>query len=174
MKRRIVPVLGLLVVVLLCSSPAAQADVGQKIIRLCAQGKSLAGFPPGDYAKALKEISATTEEYSECGQLIRAAQQAAASEKGGGSSSGSTGALPTAVTATPAEQASIAGAAKSGSAPVSLDGQVIHPGVVHANIASAFSKLPTPLLVLLGFVLACLLALAARPLRDRIRGRGAD
>jgi hypothetical protein len=171
-KRRIVPVLGLLVAMLLSASPAAQADVGQKIIRLCAQGKSLAGFPPGDYAKALKEISATTEEYSECGQLIRAAQQAAASGKGGGS--GGAGALPTAVTATPAEQRSIAGAAKSGSAPVSLGGQVIHPGVVHANIASAFSTLPTPLLALLGFVLVCLLALAARPLRGRIRDRSAD
>jgi hypothetical protein len=172
-KRRIVPVLGLLAALLaLCAPPAAQADVGQKIIRLCAQGKSLAGFPPGDYAKALKEISATTEEYSECGQLIRAAQQAAASGKGGGS--GSAGALPTAVAATPAEQRSIAGAAKSGSAPVSLGGQVIHPGVVHANIASAFSKLPAPLLALLGFVLACLLVLAARPLRDRIRDRGSD
>jgi hypothetical protein len=174
-KRRIAPVLGLLAAVLLvCASPAAQADVGQKIIRLCAQGKSLAGFPPGDYAKALKEISATTEEYSECGQLIRAAQQAAASGKGGGSSGGGGSALPQAVAVTPAEQRSIAGAAKSGSAPVSVGGQVIHPGVVHANIASAFSKLPTPLLVLLAFVLACLLALAARPLRDRIRGRGAD
>lgn len=174
-KRRIAPLLGLLAAtLLLTASPAAQADVGQKIIRLCAQGKSLAGFPPGDYAKALKEISATTEEYSECGQLIRAAQQAAASGKGSGGGGQSAGALPTAVTATPAEQRSIAGAAKSGSAPVSLGGQVIHPGVVHADIASAFSSLPTPLLALLGFVLACLLALAARPLRDRIRGRGAD
>jgi hypothetical protein len=172
-KRRIVPVLGLLVAMLLSASPAAQADVGQKIIRLCAQGKSLAGFPPGDYAKALKEISATTEEYSECGQLIRAAQQAAASGKGSGSSGGGSG-LPQAVTVTPAEQRSIAGAAKSGSAPVSLGGQVIHPGVVHANIASAFSTLPAPLLALLGFVLVCLLALAARPLRDRIRDRSAD
>jgi hypothetical protein len=172
-KRRIVPVLGLLVAMLLSTSPAAQADVGQKIIRLCAQGKSLAGFPPRDYAKALKEISATTEEYSECGQLIRAAQQAAASGKGGGGSGGGS-TLPQAVTATPAEQRSIAGAAKSGSAPVSLDGQEIHPGVVHANIASAFSTLPTPLLALLGFVLACLLALAVRPLRDRIRGRGSN
>jgi hypothetical protein len=176
-NRRLVLVLGLLSALLLSASPAAQADVGQKIIRLCAQGKSLAGYPPSDYAKALKEISATTEEYSECGQLIRAAQQAAASGKGGGSSSdgGSAGsALPQAVTATPAEQSSIAGAAKSGAAPVSLGGQVIHPGVVHADIASAFSTLPTPVLALLGFVLACLLALAARPLRDRIRDRGAD
>jgi hypothetical protein len=172
LHRRLAPTVVLLLTVALTSaSPAHAADAGHKIIRLCAEGKSLAGFPPSAYAKALKEISATTEEYSECGQLIRAAQQAAARGHG---AAGAPGAVPQAVAATPAEQRSLAGAAKSGSAPINLGGQEIHPGVVHANIASAFSTLPTPLLVLIAFLLACVLAFGGRFLQHRIRDGRAD
>jgi hypothetical protein len=149
------------------ATPAQAEDVGHKIIRLCTTGKSLAGFPPSAYAKALKEISATTEEYTECGQLIRAAQAAAASGQGGATPAGAT-------TATPAEQKAIEGALNSAPGPIRLGGQDIHPGVVHANIASAFSTLPTPVLVLLAFLLACLLAVGGGFLRNRIRGGRAD
>lgn len=152
---------------LLAAAPAHAENVGEKIIKLCTSGRSLAGYPPSAYAKALSEISATTEEYSECGQLIRAAQAAAA--RGGGTGGGATPPA-TPVAATPAEQQAIAGAAKSGNEPVVLGGQTVHPGVVHANIASALSTLPTPLLVLLAFLLACLLGFGGRLLRDRIRG----
>jgi hypothetical protein len=173
LQRRIAPAVGILVAALLFAAPAAQAqDVGQKIIRLCAEGKSLAGFPPSAYAKALKEISATTEEYSECGQLIRQAQAAAASGHGAAPATGGglTGALP----ATPAEQRAIAGAARTGSAPVSVGGQQIHPGVVHANVSSAFSTLPTPLLALLAFLIACAVAFGGGFARKRIRSGRSD
>jgi hypothetical protein len=173
LQRRLAPTVGLLLAVLLLTAPPAGAeDIGHKLIRLCATGKSLAGYPPSAYAKALKEMSATTEEYSSCGQEIRAAEEAAA--KSHGSAAGAGAALPTPLAATPAEQRSIAGAATAGAAPVNLGGQEIHPGVVHANVASAFSTLPTPLLVLLAFLLACLLAFAARFLRNRIRDEHAD
>jgi hypothetical protein len=173
LQRHLAPTVGLLLTaMLLLASPARAEDVGHKIIRLCATGKSLAGYPPSAYAKALKEISATTEEYSECGQLIRAAQAAAA--QGHGGSSGAGGALPQAVAATPAEQKSISGAAANGGGPVKVAGQDVHPGVVHANIASAFSTLPAPLLALIAFLLACLLAFGGRFLRDRIRDGRTD
>ncbi|MGO9488763.1 MAG: hypothetical protein ACLQBB_07025 [Solirubrobacteraceae bacterium] len=171
LQRRLAPTVGLLVALILSGPMPAQADIGQRIIRLCTTEKSLSGFPPSAYAKALKEISATTEEYSDCGQLIRQAQQAAALGHGGGSTGG---ALPQAVAATPAEQQAISSAPKTGSAPVNVGGQVIHPGVVHANVASAFSTLPTPLLVLLGFLLACLLVFGGVVLRNRVRDRSAD
>jgi hypothetical protein len=173
LQRRLAPAVGILVAALLFAAPAAQAqDVGQKIIRLCAEGKSLAGFPPSAYAKALKEISATTEEYSECGQLIRQAQAAAAAGHGTAPPAGGglAGALPT----TPAEQRSIAGAARSGPGPVPVGGQQIHPGVVHANVASAFSTLPTPLLALLAFLAACAVAFGGGFARKRIRGGRSD
>ena len=117
-------------------------------------------LPPSAYAKALKEISATTEEYSECGQLIRQAQGAAAAGHGGGGGGG--GGLTAPLVATPAEQRAIADAARAGSAPVTLGGEQINPGVVHANVSSAFSTLPTPVLVLLGFLAACAVAFGGR------------
>jgi len=46
---------------------------------------------------------------------------------------------------------------------------VIHPGVVHVDIASALSTLPTPLLALLAFLLACALLLLGRAVRNRVR-----
>jgi len=174
LQRHLAPTVGLLIAALLMTAaPALAEDAGHKIIRLCAQGKSLAGFPPSAYAKALKEISATTEEYSECGQLIRDAQAAAARGHGAGAGRQG-GALPLAVAATPTEQRSIAAAAANGSGPVSLGGQEVHPGVVHTDIASAFSALPTPLLVLIAFLLACGLALTGRFLQQRTRDRRSD
>ena len=173
-QRRLAPTLGLLVAVVLSIATPALADVGHTIIRRCTTGKSLSGFPPSAYAQALKEISATTEEYSECAQLIRQAQVAASSGHGGGGGGATGSALPQAIAATPAERQAIATAAKAGPGRVSFGGQVIRPGVVHANIASAFSTLPTPLLALLAFLLACLLLFAGGVLRNRIRDGRAD
>jgi hypothetical protein len=170
-RRLALSACALLAALLMAAAPARAEDVGHKIIRLCAEGKSLSGYPPSAYAKALKEISPTTEEYSECGQLIRQAQGAAASGHGGEAAAG----VPTAVIqASPAEQQAIASAARSGSEPVEVSGQPIHPGVVHADIASALSTLPTPLLVLLAFVLACAAAFAGNAARRRIRGERSD
>jgi hypothetical protein len=161
-------------VALLGPVAAAHAeDDAHEILRRCGHAESIAGFPPSAYAKALKDISATTEEYSECGQLIREAEAAAAQGHGrSGGAVGTAGAQPLA--ATPAEQRELASAVTAGGAPISLGGQAIHPGVVHADVASAFSTMPTPLLALIAFVLACLLALAARIVQKRVRGRRAD
>ena len=159
---------------LLAPVAAARAeDDAHKILDRCGHGESLAGFPPSAYAKALKDISATTEEYSECGQLIREAE-AAAAQGHGSSGGGPAGPSTQPVTATPAERRAVARAAGAGAAPITLDGQEIHPGVVHANIASAFSTLPTPLLALIAFLLACALAVGARAVQKRVSGGRAD
>lgn len=172
-QRRLAPIVCLLAAALALGGAApSQADVGQKIIRLCAEGKSLSGFPPSDYAKALKEISATTEEYSDCGQLIRQAQLAASSGRAAPSIAG-IGGVPQSIAATPAEQRALEAAAGSAPPPVQLEGQSVRPGVVHADIASALSSLPTPVLALLAFLLALLLVLGGGVLRKRIRERRA-
>jgi hypothetical protein len=54
------------------------------------------------------------------------------------------------------------------SEPVRLGGGVVHPGVVHVDVASALSSLPTPLLVTLAFLLACLLLVVGSALRKRV------
>ncbi len=168
---------GLAAALALAGSPSALGDVGQQIITRCLQNQSLEGFSQAAYGKALKELSATTEEYSDCASLIRQAQRAAASGKHGGNGAQTGGAAsPTAaIAATPTEQRAIAHAAQSGSAPVSLgNGQVVHPGVVHADVASAFSTLPGPLLVVLAIMLASLLGLGGAVLRKRARDGRSD
>jgi len=153
----------------------AQADVGEKIILRCTHGESLSGFTQKDYEKALKELETSLEEYSGCASLIHQAQRAAAGSRGGsnggggGAGSTGTGATTAAATATPAERRNLSRAPRTGAAPQQLGGQVVHPGVVHVDIASAFSSLPTPLLAVLLFLLACAVALAGGVLRNRVR-----
>jgi hypothetical protein len=166
----------LLTMVMLASASVARADIGETIIQRCTHGESLSGFPPRAYSRALKQLSADAEEYTDCASLIRQAQVAAASGRGGGGGggTGSLSASPVATAATPSEQRSVAGASKGVAEPVRFDGQVIRPGVVHANVASAFSTLPAPLLAMLALMLACLLAVAGGAVRNRVRaGRSA-
>ena len=169
--------LALFAVLLLASSVAgaaagiAQADIGEKIIDRCTHGESLRGFSQAAYRQALNDISAGTEEYSNCAQLIRQAQlEAARAGRGGSAGAGtaSPGAL-AAVAATPEERRAIARAPAAGAAPVQVGSQAIHPGVVHADIASALSSLPTPLLATLAFLLVGLLVVMGAGVRNRIR-----
>jgi hypothetical protein len=168
--RALVP----LVILLALASIAgpAQADVGEKIIDRCTHGQSLSGFSQAAYRQALKDLSAGTEEYSNCAQLIRQAQLAAAGTGHGGNTGTGAGApSAVAVTPTPSERQAIARAPSAGSAPVQVGGQTIHPGVVHVNIASALSSLPTPLLATIAFLALCLLLVVGTGLRNRIRAR---
>jgi hypothetical protein len=146
----------------------ASADVGTTIINRCTHGQSLSGFSQQDYRRALQELPTEVEEYSDCGNLIRRAQLAAAGQ-GGGPSAGAATAIATPLT--PAERSALKRVRKAGSAPLLVGGELVHPGVVHAGIASALSSLPNPLLAILAFLLACALLLAGRALRNRVRTR---
>lgn len=165
--------LALLATALMSAAPAG-ADIGETIILRCTHKQSLSGFSQAAYRQALKELSADTEEYTSCSQLIRQAQAAAAAGRGGSSGGGPGAGAPTAVAATPIEQHSLAHAAGSPAEPVNLDGQVIHPGVIHASVASAFSSLPAPLLAVLLLLLAGLLLVLAGNAHKRFRDRRAD
>lgn len=162
-----------ILVALASVAAAARADVGEEIIRRCTHNESLSGFSQAAYRQALKDISAGTEEYSNCAQLIRQAQLAAAGT-GHSGAVGAAAASPAAqaIVPTPSERAAIASAPNAGAAPVQVGGQTIHPGVVHANIASALSSLPTPLLATIVFLLVCLLLTLGAGVRNRIRARG--
>ncbi len=162
--------------VALLSAPAARADIGEKIILRCTHKESLSGFPPQAYSRALKELSADAEEYTDCGSMIRQAQVAAAAGhgSGGGSTAGLSTAGPVATAASPSEQQAVVRAAHDIAAPVHFGGQLIRPGVVHASVASAFSTLPTPLLATLALMLVCLLVVAGDAARKRIRAGRSD
>lgn len=169
----------------------ASADVGMKIIERCGRGESLAGFTVKQYQRALKEINADTEvlEYSACAEEVQRALDAAASHKGGssgvggqgtgtgpggaGGSGGVAGGSTAAVEPTPAQVRTLEQTRQSGAPPVHFgghDGTTILPGVVHPDLASATSNLPTPVLVVIALVLAGLLLLAGREIRARLAG----
>jgi hypothetical protein len=150
-------------------APGARADIGETIIQRCTHGQPLGGFTPQQYAQALKELTADAEEYTECAALIRRAQLAAA----GGAGGLGTG-VPVLTPTTPAEQKAIAEAEHTHPPAVSVGGQVVQPGVVHANVASAFSVLPSPLLAMVAFLIASAVAAAAFALRNRRRGQRSD
>jgi hypothetical protein len=151
-----------LLTVLLTSAPAASADAGTTIINRCTRGQSLSGFSQQAYHQALQELPTEIEEYSDCANLIRRAQLAAAGRGGtGGGEGGSATPLPL----TASERSALARAP----APLRVGSQLVRPGVIHADIASALSSLPDSLLAILAFMLACVLLLAARALRNRVR-----
>ena len=144
----------------------SRADVGATIIERCTHGQSLSGFSEQDYRQALRELPTEVEEYSDCANLIRHAELAAA---GGGGPSVGGGAAP--IPLTPAERAGLSHAATAGSEPLAVGNQIVRPGVVPVNIASALNSLPTPLLATLAFLLACLALVIGGAIRDRVRAR---
>ena len=75
---------------------------------------------------------------------------------------------------TAAEQQNLEHVGHAGSAPVKVGGEVIHPGVVHVDIASALAALPAPLFALLAFLLACALLIFGRTVFARARARRHD
>ena len=142
-------------------------SVGEQIILRCTHGQSLSGFSQSAYRQALKELSADAEEYSACAQQIRQAQLAATA----GQKTGAVNAATVAVSATPAEVKALRHAQQHSSGPVPVGGRVITPGVVHANVSSAVSTLPDPVLAVLALMLATLVALAIAFARRRLRAR---
>jgi hypothetical protein len=148
------------------AAPAANADVGSTIISRCTHGESLSGFSQQAYHQALQELPTEVEEYSDCANLIRRAELAAA---GRGGSSGSATPIPT----TAAERSALARASQVGSAPLVVGNETVSPGVIHADVASALSSLPTPLLAILAFMLAFVVLLAGRAIRNRVHAHRA-
>jgi len=146
---------------------AARADVGEKIIERCTHGQSISGFSQQAYRRALQELPTEVEEYSDCANLIRRAQLAAA----GGQGSSGAGAPLVATPLTGSERRALRSVPKTGAAPLRVGGELVQPGVVHANVASALSSLPDPLLALLAFLLACALALGGRAVTRRVLAR---
>jgi hypothetical protein len=181
---RLPAVLGALTLAAMLIVPAtAYSSEASTIINRCTHGKSLSGFSQQAYRKALQQVPTEVSEYTDCSELIRKAQLAgAAGHRGSGANiggggrgeggGGAAGASPvSALVPTPTERRAITSAGHVASVPQKIGTTSITPGVVHANIASALSSLPTPLLAILIFLLACALALIGGVLRERVLER---
>lgn len=146
---------------------SASADTGTKIINRCTHGQSLGGFSQQDYRRALQELPTEVEEYSDCANLIRRAQLAAAGQRGG--SGGGGGPTAGATPLTPSEATALKHATSAAAPALHVGDQVVRPGVVHTDVASALSSLPDSLLAILVFLLACAFALGGRAIRNGVR-----
>lgn len=153
---------------LLLGAGPAHAGEASRILERCTHGQSLSGFSQNGYREALKQMPTEVSEYTDCPSLIRKAELAAAGGGGGGEGAAGSGSS-TPIPLTPAEQKEVVRAHHSGSAPVRLDGTAIRPGVVHANIASVTSTLPSSLLTVLAILLAGALAAAGSEAYRRVR-----
>ncbi len=151
---------------------SANASEVTKIYEACGNGTVPTGYSQQAYSQAIKEMEPFLAEYSACPDLIHKAQLAsAAGPRGAGTSNPSETGTTAVAPPTPTEQHTLESIPHASAPPVRVGGEVIHPGVVHVNLASAFNTLPTPLLALLAFLLACALMVVGRVLRNRVRTR---
>jgi hypothetical protein len=166
--RRLVLAAVSLTALLAPASPAGASSM--TIVERCVSGQPLSGFSQQEYREALQNLPTEVEEYSNCTNLIRHAELAAA---GGVSGAEPASAAAAPVPLTPAERTALNSVPKVGAAPIHVGNQVVRPGVIHADIASAVNSLPSPLLAILAFLLVCALLLAGRVIGNRVRARRA-
>lgn len=172
MRTRLLrPALALALPLLIALPAAAGADVGEKIVERCTHGQSIGGFSQQAYRRALQELPTEVEEYSDCANLIRRAQLAAAGGGGGGGGGGLGGGPAVATPLSSSERRALQGIPKTGSEPLHVGNGLVRPGVVHANVSSAFNSLPDPLLAVLVFLLACAAALGGRTIGRNVLAR---
>ena len=150
----------------------ASANYKDLLLDACGRdGKVNGTYSQEDYRKALANIPADADQYSDCRAIIRAAQLAAASGQKTLTPSTAGDVL---ATATPAEQQAIAQAVESSTgAPVKVGDAVVSPDSYGAGraVAAGISDLPPPLLAALGLLavgaLAALLTVIVPRVRDR-------
>ncbi len=172
--RSTLAVAAALLLLLLFAAGASASEV-TKIYEACANGTQPTGYSQQAYSQAIKEMEPFLAEYSACPDLIHKAQLAGAAGSHSGPGGGSS-ATPTATVAppTPTEQHTLERVPHASAPSVPVGNEVIHPGVVHVDIASALSSLPTPLLALLAFLLAGALLLIGRTVHSRVRRAGGN
>jgi hypothetical protein len=157
----------------LAAAAPAHASEATKILEACSNGTLPTGYTQQAYSQAIKQMPPELSEYTDCPDLIHKAQLAGAAGSHGGSGGGSGGAASAAVAPpTPTEQHTLEDVPHASSPSVPVGNEVVHPGVVHVDIASALSSLPTPLLALLAFLLAGALLLLGRAVRNRAQAGG--
>jgi hypothetical protein len=153
------------------ASPAA-ADYEELLRDACGRdGKVNGTYSQEDYRKALANIPADADQYSDCRAIIRAAQLAAAS---GDETLTPSTAGDILATATPEEQAALEEAIQSSDGnPVKLGGDVVTPASYGAGreVAAGISELPTPLKAALGLLAVGALGALLTAIVPRVRDR---
>lgn len=160
-------------------APAAAHASATTLISDClTNGKIVGHYPLADYIQALAHLPTDVDEYSDCSDVIRRAEQTlAAGSPAAAAAAAVAPANPRAnplVSAAPSEQAAVTQAQASGARAVALGaGAAVVPGVVAARTSSIFNTMPTPLLVALTILVLIGLALGGWRARKLVRARRA-
>ena len=150
----------------------AQASYEDLLLDACGRdGKVNGTYSQEDYRKALANIPADADQYSDCRAILRAAQLAAAS---GEEAVTPATASELVATASPEEQQAIEEATRSSTgAPVKVGDEVVSPASYGAGrkVAAGISELPTPLKAALGLLAVGALAALLAAVIPRVRNR---
>ena len=156
---------------LLPATPALAS--GADVIRDCNDhGHLTKEYSQKEYRDALAQMPADIKQYTDCEGLIRRAQRGdiPSSDPSLNTSNPFGSAPPNEVAQAKKD---IAVARKSGGTPQRVAGDLVYPGALSFTKASAaVSDLPTPLLVLIGLIIAGALAAAVQLYRSRRHGHG--
>jgi len=176
----------LLMLLVLVPAGTAHAS-GQQVIRDCTDDGRLEGhYSQKDLRSAQANLPSDVAEYTNCADVIRAAQLGSAGGGGGAAGGGGAGAtsgvtagdfggIPNLgrtplATATPAEKAAIAAAAGA-QRPVFIDSAAITPGAIKRRTGLSSSVLPAPLIAALIAMLLGAAAVLVHEVRDRVGRR---
>ena len=199
MTRPLTALLSLLAVVVALAAPAAALASPEQILDDCQDGRIDKKYSSEDYRQALKDVPPDLDEYTNCRELIRAAEQGVRSSGGSGPGSdfqeaggygalpAGEGGLPLGPDSQPIDPVGIASeeeqkeveAARSGTdlpdrvsdANASAAGIPASAGVRPGEAAGA--DVPTPLIVLLVLAGAATLAALVPRLKDLVLRRSA-
>jgi hypothetical protein len=192
MKRSSLPILTVLA--LLAPATPAGAAGPNALFDDCQDGRIDGTYSQATYQRALREIPADVDEYTDCRAVIRRGQLAAAGGRpnrgeggtpgaagpggggtgGPGSGSGGTGGATRTdplAGATAQERRAVQRATRGGAGPVRLGGAVVRPDA--HGIREATHDLPSPLLVLLALLACAAIASGAALARSRVVTRRA-
>jgi hypothetical protein len=197
MRRVLFVILGLCL--LAPASAAYAADHHEQLYSDCQDGRVNGKYSQSDYRRALANIPADVDEYTDCRDVIRRGQLAAAGggggsgtgggdtgaggggAAGGGSAGGGGGGGGTAggvrvdplANATPHERKAVERLQRSDAGkPVEVGGKLITPQALTKGVLSGDNhNLPTPLIVLLGLLAVAALAAGGSVAWSRVVAR---
>ncbi len=179
LRRLLVPAL---VLASLVTPTVALADYQELLKDACRDERVNGTYSQKDYREALANIPADADQYTNCRDVLRAAQLASASAQAAGRS----GAAPASsrtisalsapdplATATPAQKQAVAAAVKTGGGPVTIAGEVVEPSTLGAGraVAAGLSDLPGPLLAALALIALIGVGATVSVLVPRVRDR---
>ena len=173
-RRRLLTALSLIIVAA-ALAPAGAFASANDVIRDCAMDGRVDGtYSQKDYRDALRQLSAASDEYTNCRDTIEAARLAAAG--GSPTTPGSTVPIPAPgvdplATATPAQRTAVKVAQTTPPAAIVVGGKSVTPGDVGAGraVKASVSDLPAPLLITVLLVLLAGIGALASIIIPRVR-----